>query len=129
MKRQFQAKSSEHHGSYLVEKSWVRSKYTRTQGRGQHQVLSQSSEPPFTSCGSGATPSRTKREYEMSKISMLRNSEFKRGERHTWTFHPLSTGIPRNLGLSELIRGVDAASHIKRRPPDARSQRKMKIDP
>jgi hypothetical protein len=35
-----------------VEKARVRSKYKRTQGWDQHQVLSQSSEPPFTSRGS-----------------------------------------------------------------------------
>ena len=55
----------------------------------------------------------------MTALSTLGESVFKRPERHTWTFHPLSTSIPRNPGLLELMQGVDAASHIKRRPPDA----------
>jgi hypothetical protein len=54
----------------------------------------------------------------MTTLSTRGESVFKRPERLIWTFHPLSTSIPRNPGLSELMRGVDAASHIKRRPPD-----------
>jgi hypothetical protein len=73
--------------------------------------------------------SMLRKENNMITPSTRGESVFKGRQRHTWTFHPLSTSMPRNPGLPELTQGVDAASHIKRRPPDARPQRKMKIDP
>ena len=127
MKRKFPEFTAKHHGDIRSRKpGCARSTRERRDGintRSYRRI------PNRRSHHVAQCHSMLRKENNMITLSTRGESVFKRRQRRTWTFHPLSTRIPRNPGLSELMQGVDAASHIKRRPPDARPQRKMKIDP